>query len=77
MGCVGKDDSSRILSEKVRFGIFPGLAQERIVLPFNVSLFQAKECGVKVSYQQSDKPTGISSEIEMIYLQKSFGCGSL
>merc|ERR1712107_8205 len=34
MGCVGKDDSSRILSEK------------------------AKECGVKVCYQQSDKPTG-------------------
>ena len=39
MGCVGKDDSSRILSEKVRFGIFPGLAQERIVLPFNGELF--------------------------------------
>merc|ERR1712130_674040 len=34
MGCVGKDDSSRILAE------------------------MAQECGVKVCYQQSDKPTG-------------------
>jgi adenosine kinase len=34
MGCVGKDDSSKILADK------------------------ARECGVKVCYQQSDKPTG-------------------
>ena len=78
MGCVGKDDSSQILAEKVPFLIFSRFKATLEAFPlesgfcifssnfvigeglFVTPELQAKECGVKVCYQQSDKPTGNS-----------------